>query len=284
MLLDSFTTPGLTAVTNVFTNAVGNLYYLPEQSLSPLIGTSAAGIWQLEVLDNRAGATNPAPSLLSWQLEFNFANASPLASTNVLVGGIPQTNTVGANSLGAGSLLWYTVNVPTNATYATNILIFSTAPVNLWFSTNAPPTTNILFLPNGSFPSGTNGSVIINSTNTTPLLVPGGTYYLGVQNTNSFVVTNAVEVDFDHGNSTNSVLPSFVIKGVKVSGGATQITWAVSGGATYQVQWKNSLTNAWNTITDPATTISNGIAAFTDNGSQTAPRGPMRFYRLVRLP
>jgi hypothetical protein len=50
------------------------------------------------------------------------------------------------------------------------------------------------------------------------------------------------------------------------------------------VQWKNSLTNAWNTLTDPATTISNGIATFTDNGSQTAPLGRMRFYRLVRTP
>ena len=284
MLLDSFTTPGLSAVTNVFTNAVGNVYYLPEQSLSPLIGTSAAGIWQLEILDNRAGATNPAPSLLSWQLEFNFANASQLASTNVLVGGIAQTNTVGTNSLGAGSILWYTVNVPTSAAYATNRLIFSTAPVNLWFSTNSPQTiTNagdVELLTNLTSGIG----VPILSTNTTPLLVPGGTYYLGVQNTNSFVVTNAVEVDFDNGNATNSGLPSFVIKGVKVSGGTTQITWAVSGGAQYEVQWKNSLTNAWNTITDPATTVSNGIATFTDNGSQTAPRGPMRFYRLVRLP
>jgi len=288
-----------TVFTNVFTNAFGtnsvvmtnlmatNVYYLAEQSLSPLIGISAAGIWQLEVLDNRAGATNPAPSLQSWQLEFNFANASQLPSTNLLVGGIPQTNTVGTNSLSAGSILWYTVNVPTSASYATNILIFSTAPVNLWFSTNSPQTiTNAgdVELLTNSIGNTASPYIMFTNTATWPYIVPGGTYYLGVQNTNSFVVTNAVEVDFDHGNSTNSVLPSFVIKGVKVSGGATQITWAVSGGATYQVQWKNSLTNAWNTITDPATTISNGIAAFTDNGSQTAPRGPMRFYRLVRLP
>ena len=28
--------------------------------------------------------------------------------------------------------------------------------------------------------------------------------------------------------------------------------------------------------------IGNGVATFTDNGAQTAPLGPMRFYRLVR--
>ena len=40
------------------------------------------------------------------------------------------------------SIAWYQVNVPTNAIAATNILLFATAPVNVWYSANHPPTTN----------------------------------------------------------------------------------------------------------------------------------------------
>ena len=32
--------------------------------------------------------------------------------------------------------------MPTNAIAATNILLFATAPVNVWYSVNNPPTTN----------------------------------------------------------------------------------------------------------------------------------------------
>ncbi|MEI9863682.1 MAG: LamG domain-containing protein [Limisphaerales bacterium] len=55
----------------------GNLYYLPEQSLDPLIGTSAYGTWQLEIQDDRVGATNRT-ILQSWALQFVFANTNPI--------------------------------------------------------------------------------------------------------------------------------------------------------------------------------------------------------------
>ena len=58
----------------------------------------------------------------------------PLSVTN----GLPQTN-----SVGAGGINWYLVNVPTNAIAATNILLYATnLPVNVLFTTNSPPTTN----------------------------------------------------------------------------------------------------------------------------------------------
>lgn len=102
---------------------------------------------------------------------------------------VPQTNNVSANSI-----QWYQVNVPTNADWATNLLLFASGPVNLWFSTNYFPSitntadTNLL--------AGlTNGAATIG-TGTIPPLVPGGTYYLGVQNTNNFTVNYGVEVDF----------------------------------------------------------------------------------------
>jgi subtilisin-like proprotein convertase family protein len=196
MLLDSLALTSFQAVTNIVTNTlvvVSNLYYLPEQSLDPLIGTSAYGEWTLEVLDDRAGATNPAPQLLSWQLEFTFANTNLPATLPLLVNGVPQTNTVAA-----GGISWYQVNVPTNADFATNTLLFATnLPVNLWFSTNAPPTTtnspgDVNLLPNSTGGSSTLGT----NTSSYPYIVKGGTYYLGVQNTNSLAVTFALEVNF----------------------------------------------------------------------------------------
>ena len=52
-------------------------YYLPEQSLAPLIGTSAFGLWQLEIQDDRVGATNHTV-LDSWQLQIAFSQTNPV--------------------------------------------------------------------------------------------------------------------------------------------------------------------------------------------------------------
>ena len=271
------------------TELPANLYYQAEQDISGLTGKRAYGTmanghpWQLEVLDNRAGATNTAATLLGWQLEFTFANtnliAPPLTVSNA-PGGITQSNT-----LAAGAIAWYAVTVPTNAAFATNIIDFASLPVNLWFSTNNPQTiTNAgdVELIAGS----TNGSVLLGTsviTNPPALIVPGQTYYLGVQNPNDVLpITYAVEVDFDHGNDPSSGKPLLVSK-VKVSAAAVHLSWFITGGAQYQVQWKTNLAAAWNTVTNPATATTNGVATFTDNGAQTAPLGPMRFYRLVRV-
>ena len=79
--------------------------------------------------------------------------------------GPPQTNVVPANGI-----VWYGIVVPTNAIYATNTLVFATAPVNLWFSTNQPPSTTgatDVKLLNSSLA----GASVIGTT-TTPALVP----------------------------------------------------------------------------------------------------------------
>ena len=143
MLLDAF---ALTQVTS-------NLYTLPEQSLSAFTGESALGLWQLEIQDDRAGAslTN---ALVSWELQFVFANTN--AVPLVLGGGIGQTN----QFMPAGGIAWYQVNVPANASYATNRLLFASAPVNIWFDTNSPSATNIMMLLNQ-----TSRSVLLSTTN-----------------------------------------------------------------------------------------------------------------------
>ena len=164
------TTPIKFAPTPFVPLTPGNFYYQAEQSLTPLNGTSAYGDWQLEVLDNRAGANIPAPVLQSWQLEFTFSTATTTAVAAHLV----------ANSVGTGK---------------------------------------------------TAGS---------------------------------------GGGSTN------------VSSRTSQFSWTAAVGAHYEVQWKDSLSAPWNTITNPITTMIKGVSTFTDNGSQTAPFTGSRFYRLVQ--
>ncbi len=175
----------------------GRLYYQAEQSLDSLIGSRSYGVWQLEVMDNRAGATNNA-TLLSWQLEFTFANTNftipPINFTN----SGPQTN-----FLPGGSIQWFLINVPTNADFATNELLFATLPLNMWFSTNAPPTiTNnpgdvqlLSGVTSGSATLGTNGSAA-NLPYAPAYFIPGGTYYIGIQNPNAAGATYAFDVVF----------------------------------------------------------------------------------------
>jgi hypothetical protein len=259
-----------------------DLYYQPEQSLSALAGANPYGNWQLEIQDDRAGDSNNA-ALVSWELQFIFGNTN--AELGRLSGGRAQTNFIGA-----GGIAWYQITVPGTAKFATNRLKFASAPVNVWFDTNNPPTTNIQFLPDATYPSGTNGSVLLSTPSALPLLpspniFDGETYYLGVQNTNSFTINYSVEADFDGTN--NVATPTslrFTSAARKASGIGLQ--WTAPVAAQVEVQWSDSLTSPmqWTTITNPAATTSNGVSTFTDNGSQTAPLGAHRYYRLVQLP
>jgi subtilisin-like proprotein convertase family protein len=253
----------------------GNLYYLPEQSLDAFNGENAQGTWQLEIQDDRAGAglTN---LLVSWDLQFVFANTNSLPL--VLGGGIGQTN----QFLPAGAIAWYQISAPPSASYATNRLLFASLPVNVWFDTNNPPATNLLFLPDAAYPSGTNGSILLSTTNAPliqppPNIYPGQTYYLGVQNPNAVTVNYGIEVDFDQGNAA-----PLVISGVAVSGNATTFKWTASPTAQFEVEWSDDLTKPWQTDTNVITS-SDGNFTFTDDGAQTAPLGAMRFYRLVQI-
>ncbi len=114
-----------------------NNYYFPEEPLGKVIGENALGNWQLEDLDNRAGATNPQPKLLSWELNFTYVTATPTAAP--LVHGATLTNFVAPNSI-----VYYSVAVPAWAQFATNILFnVPNGPLNLLFNQGyLPGTTN----------------------------------------------------------------------------------------------------------------------------------------------
>jgi subtilisin-like proprotein convertase family protein len=220
-------------------------------------------------------------------------NATSLSATNSftvtvttlinLTGGQPQTN-----SVGAGGIIYYVVNVPTNADFATNILLFATnGPVNVWFDTNFPPTTNLLLLPDITYPSGTNGSVVL-SASTTPPLVPGSTYYLGVQNTNSFAVTYAIEVDFHLLSGTvTGAITGLTITATNIGGtNGFLLQWQGPTNFQYEIQWTTNLAPAvWNTVLNPVinvvVTSTNGHFSFFDDGTLTGGFGPMKFYRVL---
>jgi hypothetical protein len=202
---------------------------------------------------------------------------------NTLASGVPQTG-----SVSAGGIDYFLINVPTNADFATNTLLSASAPLNIWYDTNTPPTTNVFLF------SGTNGSYTLSTTGAPPL-VPGGFYWLGVQNTNSFAVTFTGETFFhlltSPGAPTNPIIVSGVIY---TSIGGTNgflLTWYAPTNDEFLVQWSGSLTPpiTWNTFTNIVAytgppTPTNGLFTFFDNGSQTGGvLGPTRFYRLILL-
>ena len=259
------------------------LYYQAEQSLAPVIGTSAFGDWEMEVLDRRTGATDTNASLVSWQLEFIFANTNQaIAALGTLSGGT-ATN----NSLGAAGLGYYVVNVPPQASYATNFLLSASSPVNVWFSTAFPPTItspgDVDLIPNSinniATPAilSTNGSPVFPGP---PNIIPGSTYYLVIQNLTNAPVTFNVKVNFD----VVGQFSSLHFSGVKTSASHPQMSWVPGFGGHYQIQWADQFTSpmVWHTITNPVTTTVHGTSTFTDNGTQTAPLGAKRFYRLVK--
>jgi subtilisin family serine protease/subtilisin-like proprotein convertase family protein len=171
-------------------------YFLPEESLKTLIGDSAQGLWTLEMWDNRAGASNGPPTLVSWQLRFIYET---VVQTPVpLEHGVPITNTIPA-----GGTFCLSVDVPNWALFATNELIFASAPVDVWFNQTALPSRtnvgNVQLL--GPATSGTNTLFAASI----PPLIPGERYFLCLTNPNAVEVTFAFQVEFDITALTNGI-------------------------------------------------------------------------------
>lgn len=187
----------------------GDEYYFPETLLDPLVGENAQGEWRLEIADKRAGGLDFDPLLISWQLRFIYET---VRQTPIPVQpGLSVTNTIPANSI-----LYFTVDVPGWASFATNILESATDPVTVWFDQTLPPTgTNVddLILIGPDVTSGTNTL----TTNGIPPLMPGERYYVGIANDKAAEVTTVYRVDFDIATLTNGipVTSSLGIEGVR---------------------------------------------------------------------
>ena len=180
-----------------------NLFYLPEQSLESLAGGSAAGTWTLQVWDNRVGlvpVTN-FDQLVTWQL-------SLVLDSNAVVSASLSPETPVTTTPAAGQTVYYAVPVPAWAHEATNILVTSDEPVNLFYfqPTNPPNGGN---LPDATLLANSQGGIgspILDINAAPPFnLQPGSTYYLGVQNLGPTTATVTLEVDFDIVGLTNGV-------------------------------------------------------------------------------
>src|SRR6185312_15398947 len=221
----------------------------------------------------------------------SLALTPTLLSTNPII--LDLTNAEPrTNSILSGSTIFYRVDVPTNVDFATNSLLFSVnGLLNVWFTTNTPPTitsSNDFLL----FTNTASATSAISSA-TSPQLIPGSTYYLGVQNTNGFTTAYAIEVDFHF--LTNAPPP--VTNGPPIST-ITQtningtngflLVWFAPTNDLFQVQWRDGLTGPWGTFTNIVSyhtfiAPTNSEFEFFDDGSQTGGLSPFRFYRLILL-
>jgi hypothetical protein len=206
-----------------------------------------------------------------------------VTSSLQLTNGVPQTNSVPTNSIA-----YYLVTVPTNADFATNILVTASAPVNLLFSQFGFPTgTNPgdYFLMSGQ----TSGISLLSTTSAPTNIVPGGTYYLGVQNNNGSPVTFVIEVDF---HLTSGSIITGAITGLTITATNIGVTngfllqWQGPTNFQYEIQWTASLAPVvWNPVLNPVinvvVTSTNGHYSFFDDGSLTGGLGPMKFYRVL---
>jgi subtilisin-like proprotein convertase family protein len=167
------------------------IYYLPEEPLTRFVGKNPNGQWRLEILDLQSGATNPPPLLLSWYLAFSLADSRPAPIP--IVSGAASTNL-----LGPGQVQWYEIDVPEWVASATNSLLSASSPVNVWFNPSVPPTGTNAGDRVFGFAATAGDWVLL--TNSASGLIPGGRYFVGIQNTNSATVTAAFQVNFDVAN------------------------------------------------------------------------------------
>jgi len=237
--------------------------------------------------------TNLDTSLGGTNLDNGFdVTVSVMVSlTNITTSSAQLTNAVPlTNTVPAGGIAYYLITVPDNAQLATNILSAATGPLNLIFSQAGFPTgTNT-----GDYTlmAGVASGISILSTNSVPTnIVPGGTYYLGVQNPNGVAVTFGLEVDF----YPPPPVPPLPVLPVNISSithtnNGFLLIWFAPTNDVFQVQWTGSITPLvnWQTFTNiipytgPVTTT-NGLFSFFDDGSQTGGLGLERFYRLILL-
>ena len=177
-------------------------YYLPEEPLSPFIGQNPQGCWTLSVWDSRTDtdlATNGA--LLSWTLQVTTSSTN--VNLIVLTNGLAYCETT--NLPPNGGIIYFGVDVPLVANFATNLLFNASGPMNLLFNQYALPTgtlpgdVTLLSLTNGG-PNA--GSRTLSTLGAPPPLLPGQRYFLGVQNASQSAESFCLQVNFDVGTNT----------------------------------------------------------------------------------
>ncbi len=191
--------------------ATNRLFVLPEESLNKLIGEISQGFWQLEIWDSLAGNVLPPMELMTWRLHLAYINTN--ANANTLTNGLALTN-----SVVGGQTVYFAVEMPVSANYATNVLATVTGggSLDLLFNQIGVPDTNtpgtVILLNNVS-----DGTVVLDGLGVSvPPVIPGLRYYLGVRN-NTLDTTNTftLQVNFDIQvlNPSGSPVPQTILPG-----------------------------------------------------------------------
>jgi subtilisin-like proprotein convertase family protein/subtilisin family serine protease len=191
--LDTNSNSGVLFDEFTLTEAGSPRYVLPEESLKVLEGERADGLWQLEVIDTRTGASNNV-SLLDWQLSFVFQTNTAVPRT--LVPGVPVVTT----NLPPGQIIYFIVDVPTFARFATNVLFNAIPNVSFYFNQIRPPSLGATNGAGGDviFAAGVSDHTeVLSTAPTVPPLLPGQRYFLAVENTSGGPASFTVYVDFD---------------------------------------------------------------------------------------
>ena len=250
----------------------------------------------------RSDLLTPLPSTLNINDSQTASDHLPVQmSFNNPYLAVIDTNDVPTNTpVAAGSIRYFAIHVPANADWATNILLSATGPLNLFFN-----QTN---LPTGKKPgdytllAGSLGGIgnPIMGTNTTPRLIPGSTYYLGVQNTNNFLVTFGLKVNFHLVVPAPIPFTSIIATNIGGTNGYL-LTWLAPTNYQFHLQWTPALAPAnWHIFNGVISYLApnsatNAVFQYFDNGaryydggtplagSPTATFGPQRFYRLQLL-
>jgi hypothetical protein len=174
-------------------------FYLPEEPLSSFNGESTLGPWTLEITDTRAGPTPPPtlPVLVSWNLDFNYAPTNIVPAP--LVPGAPPLRF----PLGGAQRAYFSVTVPSATTVMTNTL---SADANIRIIYNSDRVPIPTALGNRVLSSSTTGGSFPIVVNGDPALVPGRTYYLGVENASLTGTNNVnISVQADRTNGTPQI-------------------------------------------------------------------------------
>jgi len=216
-------------------------------------GTNDAGQCSVPVsLTNVVAISSGFSHSLALTPQSNASLTSPVVLN--LTNGVEQTNTVVP-----GGITYYRVNVPADADFSTNRLLFAlNGPVNVWFSTNAPPSINT---PGDVdlLPGATNGSSVLSTGSVPTNIVPGSVYYLGVQNLNNFAVTYGIEVTF-HLVSPYGMPPyATTMPATRVTGASAQLNGMATANGEYATAWFEWGTSPAYSFTTPPVNVGTNL-------------------------
>jgi subtilisin-like proprotein convertase family protein len=206
----------------------GEAYFLAEEDLMRNLKAEAPlGLWTLEMRDDRVGpSTTNFPHLISWTLNFIFANTNPPVTpllpcrfSDTLYGVFDTECNQQLQFVQDDAIQYFSVQAPLFAGAVTNLLVSrpdastGTGDLVLLYNATGLPTG---FLPGDVVIDTPNpdGETQVLTTNSVPPLVPGQRYYLGVANrfaneTNAFLIT----AQFDRIDSSLVTAP-FLLDGV----------------------------------------------------------------------